>query len=488
MGEIASAAEQNASRRAAPPLLYMLIAVVALATAASGPYATNLPAVAISVGAYCLLPIILPSARLRRSHLVGPANWGLLYFGLTLIVMPVVVIWSGPRPGALRLLPSDLYINLALLLNTLAFIAFAIGLSIPARARTLLPHPILPVFDIGVVYCMLGFVGMLLAFGSVSGILDYFGNPAAALLARESEPTTIGAAAATFLRPFLMVGPVLVWSWWARDHGGTAPAVARWVRTGVVILVITLAGATFSFNRAAVLTPIIALIAMYSRTIRRISAPFLIGMGCVALSAALAAGTFRSSNVDAGDALADPAIRDALARAVDPVEQLQIYGGAPQFLGFLLEANDFSDTNYWGRTLLASALLPVPILGKPLRDQSGVVLFNRLIYGDGSVVDQVIPFQGELFLNFHIPGVVVAFVLLGMAMRRLEIRIDSSRDPVEQYAVMYIAIWLCFLILGSLASVSQIFVYFCWPIYVYAVLRWASSARAQHRGTLLAPT
>ncbi len=42
---------------------------------------------------------------------------------------------------------------------------------------------------------------------------------------------------------------------------------------------------------------------------------------------------------------------------------------------------------------------------------------------------------------------------------------------------MYFAVWILFTILGSLSAVSQIFIYFCWPIYGYFALSFLLARR-----------
>ena len=130
-----------------------------------------------------------------------------------------------------------------------------------------------------------------------------------------------------------------------------------------------------------------------------------------------------------------------------------------------------------GRMLLASLVYPVPVLGKAFRDESGVRLYNRMIYGDSGILDQIVPFQGELFLTFHVPGVVAGFAVLGMILARLQGAFERSRSGFWSYACQYTATWMAFLIQGSLAALSQIFVFFFWPIYVFVIVRRIATGR-----------
>jgi hypothetical protein len=123
-------------------------------------------------------------------------------------------------------------------------------------------------------------------------------------------------------------------------------------------------------------------------------------------------------------------------------------------------------------------MLPVPTLGAPFRRNSGVVLFNRLIYGDQPVGDQIVPFQGELFLDFAYFGVVAGFGLFGLVLARVQSAFVAAADAFAAFAWQYAATWLGFLVIGSLAVVSQIAIYFSWPLLVFAWLRKRPSAAA----------
>jgi hypothetical protein len=100
------------------------------------------------------------------------------------------------------------------------------------------------------------------------------------------------------------------------------------------------------------------------------------------------------------------------------------------------------------------------------------VIFNRLIYGpDSNRADQVTPFEGELFLDFTVPGVLIGYALIGVAIAKVQRRFEGARDAFESYAWQYGAIWIGFLAVGSLAVFTQIALYFFWPVLAYALLR-----------------
>ena len=69
-----------------------------------------------------------------------------------------------------------------------------------------------------------------------------------------------------------------------------------------------------------------------------------------------------------------------------------------------------------------------PILGKPFRKNSGTAIYNRLIYGMLDAQDQIAPFQGEAFLDFHLAGVLVGFSVLGWIAFELQSAFTLSRS------------------------------------------------------------
>ena len=117
-------------------------------------------------------------------------------------------------------------------------------------------------------------------------------------------------------------------------------------------------------------------------------------------------------------------------------------------------------------------MLPVPVLGESFRPTSGVMLYNEMIYGKNSFRDQIIPFQGELFLNFHIPAIAAGYWLLGLVTAGLERAFKKAKTSLDIYVVLYVSYWVLFMIQSNPAIVSQIFVYFLWPIYLYLVSRF----------------
>jgi hypothetical protein len=181
--------------------------------------------------------------------------------------------------------------------------------------------------------------------------------------------------------------------------------------------------------------------------------------------------TVRNAGAPFSKVLTDASTREAVLRQVNLSDEIQIYTVAPQALGYLLDGTDFGRHPRYGKTLVSSAMYPVPVLGGPFRSSSGTVVYNRLVYGRSGNLDQVVPFQGELFLDFTFPGVLVAYLGLGFLVARVQRSFERSRTAFNAFAFQYSAVWLGFLVIGSLAVVSQVVIYFFGPVAAYAALR-----------------
>jgi hypothetical protein len=420
-----------------------------------------LPVGPIGIGLYVALAPLIMTTCCADGPWLRPITWTVFTFGIVLVIVPTFSVTFGFSAGVLPFLPSDAYLNIASLLQSLAFGAFAFAtLRAPGRAVPLrVPHHL--TVRVAVIFTLLGAAGLWLAFGTVATVIDYFRNPAAFLLQRDSdESQSPGALLANILRPFLIVGAVAWWSVWMHARGEAASRLERWGSACLMAVVIIFVGATFNLNRNSIVVPLVAFAATYAWTRGRLPILAALPVGGLGMVAVFLLGLLR------GALAPDLVGMDALLTATDAVGTAQVYGGGAQYLGFLLESSAFEGSLFLGRTLWSSLLFPVPVIGKAWRESSGVTLYNQYIYGDTSVADQIIPFVGELFINFHVIGVVAGFYLLGRAVLLLDRSLAGAEDPLSRYLYMYLGVWCSFLILGSVASVSQILVYFCWPLYL----------------------
>jgi hypothetical protein len=437
------------------------------------------PAAIASIMTFALVPIFIPAARIDTRRLVSPRNWALFAFGVTLLAMPILIQSYGPVQNVLPVLPGPDSINAAFLIMSASYIAFAIGLLLATRvplvqrveSRMVLTTSTFGTNPLVIMLLMaLGTVGFVLRFGSAASVLDYLRFGPTALPG--SPPTditgsaTVGGAASSFLLPCLGIGCAMLWCRLIEERRGQNRWTGlRLVMLGATSVLILFSFSLFSYNRGAIVVPIVALAAAFSQHVRRIRLTLLLSGATTLFVAMLWLGSLRTAYYQA-----DPyAITQTSLASVDPNKEIQVYGSGPQFLGYMIEISQIDGRLYMGGTLLPSVLYPVPVIGRPYRPFSGPVLYNYAVYGFYGVVDQIVPFDGELYWNFRLPGVIAGFVLIGIVIGALHRRFVASMSPWAAFVVMYAAIWTTFLIVGSLSVVAQIALYFGWPLISLAI-------------------
>jgi hypothetical protein len=443
------------------------------------PQRARFPAAIAAIVAFGLVPLLLPAARLRTDKPVCPQNWITLLFFFQLVVNPLLLAFSGPYLNTLPLLPPDQGINIALLIAVTAFSSYAVGLQLAARrSSAVTPAPPRETsqwterpWRVSAVYFALGLLGLFIAFRTPHNLISYFrsasGHVGALNQAGQTGPSKV---ASVTLRAFLGFAVIVPFCAWVDNR----PRLGRWALTSVAsatALLVVAFDATFSYNRAAFVAPVIALVgALGARRVRlRLSLVLLTGL--VALAILTGFRAYRNSTYTLGQIVTSAKARSSLISHVSLSREIQIYTNAPQYLAYLLDRTGYGSTPRYGRTVISSAMYPVPALGAPFRPDSGVAIFNHLIYGPASTdIDQVIPFQGELFLDFTYGGVVVGFLVLGLLVARLQRAFERSRSSLEAFTWQYAGIWVGFLVVGSIAVVSQTALYFFWPVLILGVM------------------
>jgi len=463
---------QQADRRIDSKQARIVLLCAALGMVLLFPWKQPLPAAAVSVFVFGFVQILFPHCRPVADRPLCPWNWALLLFGFKLVMLPAAEVIGGVEIGELPHLPSMRSINAALLLESLAYICFAATYNeLQARRRMdAISNPLrwyVPGW-LMVGYFIVGMAGVWLFFGSLDVLVAYFRNPAEYMLGQINEaPARAGPiAVSTFLRPFLGFSLVLLVCRLLDRPYGISKFV--WGLSAAALIVLTAVSfSIFSYNRAAFVAPVLALCAAALSRLRTQTWK-ITGAGVGVLGLLLAMTTiFRSTHGQTDFASSGGEWRTA-ASELELSSLVQIYGNGPQFLGFLLEETDGSELQ-WGQGLVAGILSPVPILGKGFRSSSGTALYNEL-FNRGDSEDQVISFAGELFLNFHVPGVVLGFALLGALLSCLQNTFLRATSALPVYVIQLTAIWLLFLAVGSVSVVSQIAIYFYGPIYLYLCL------------------
>lgn len=436
----------------------------------------------------------IPRCRPRLKPLLCPWNWALFVFALQLIAMPLLITLGGPVSAVLPSLPSATAINLAMVLNCLVFLTVC-GVYNHLSKVMSEPTARLDIMQTGwtagrspsprwiAMAAGLGVLGLILSFGNFGTILDYFNDPSFYRDYLLDASSTWSGLAALLLKPFLGFAIIAAWCRWMDFHSERS---SRWRRVLITILAVMgtiVSFASFGYNRGAFAVPLVAIAGIVLAKADRFSKAIMVTVGLLILALMPAYAVYRSGTSVGEDLLAQNDLPQTLMDNIDISDTVQMYGAAPQYLGFLLERSHWGRDASWGATTISSILSPVPVLGKYFRQQSGFAVYNRMIYGTDAIADQNPSFAGETFLDFHIVGVVIGYAIFGWVIFRLQRAFDRARSSIELYIWQYLAIWICFVIFGGIEVPSQILIYACGPIYLF----WISGVRARRQLWLAQP-
>ena len=472
-------------------LAALTVGLAALVLYAASPNRDRFFASLAAILCFASAPAFFPSVRAQLDTPVCPLNWVLLVFFFQLVIDPLMVCYSGPFVNTLPVLPSNDAVNASLLVSLVAWAAFVAGSEVALRWEPVTPRFVRALLSrsrpqvapnrIALVFALIGVVGLGLAFHSPGALLDYF-HRAGSHVGVENNAGNSGLvqSASVLLRPFLAFALIIPWCGWIDRRRPDQRLV--W-RTLAIMALVLLASATYSYNRAAAVTPLVAMGAVYGLRVLRLRFWVLLVGAVLALGLLTAARAYRNTNFTISQLITSSSARQAVLANVDLNHEIQIYTSAPQFLGYLLEHTGWGNDPHYGRTLVSSAMFPVPRLGAPFRATSGVAIYNHLIYGQqSSDTDQVVPFQGELFMDFTFPGVVAGYLCLALGLRRLQRGFERSASAFAAFAWQYGAIWVGFLVIGSLAVFSQVAIYFFWPLVVFSLLKPRTAAEPSVSG------
>ncbi|MGE2714600.1 O-antigen polymerase [Mycolicibacterium litorale] len=463
---------------ARPPLVSPAVVVVCVAAILwavalqEGGAAARYPAVPVALATFLAIQLLVPRARWNRDRGLGPGNVAGLLFALQLVVISTLLVTSVPFPGTLGSIPADQYVNTALMLQALGYVCYAVGYvawTKPVSPKPLLLEPGLTRV-IGTSFIVIGTVGLALQFQSVSALVAYFSGQGDM---SDPSPATLSSAAAQFFRPFLAYGVIILWA--ARIARRRPGGRMRPLEVGLVVLALA-ASATYHYNRAAVVIPLLALVTAYSLFGRRQSPTRIMAFLAILAVIGFLFGQYRNFYSGTEGGAINPANAGLDRPEATFTDNLQVYGNGPQFWATIVQEVDRSGTRH-GDTLLGSALFTVPVLGKPFRDGSGPTVYNELIYGEPDISDQILGLGPELYWNFGLPGIVVGYFLLGFAVRRFDDRVEAAPDPLAAFSWSYCGTWVALLVINSIAVLSQIVIYFFWPVFI--MLFFAYLARSQ---------
>jgi hypothetical protein len=434
------------------------------------------PAIPVAQLTFLVVQLAFPQLRWSRDHVLGPANLAFVLFGLQLVVIPTIISTGGLYQGQLTSAPADTYVNLAILLQAAGYVSYALGTFLATRARPprswLDGDPLL----VPLAWCLvaIGLIGIVLRFPSLATVVNYFSGRGDVF---DVSSASLPDAAGTFLRPFASYGLIVLWCVrLSRRRRGQRLSI--WVDLALILGALAVS-ATFNYNRAAVVVPVIALVATYSLHARRLRAATIAVMGLLVLVLALQFGNYRMDYVGTLGGSVTREQANLTSGQPSPGELVQLYGNGPQFWAVIISDADRRQF-LLGKTIVGSVMLPVPILGKPFRSSSGPAEYNELVYGQSGVADQILAAGAELYWNFGVAGVAAGYLLIGWVVRRMDERSKVTSDPLETYTFCLMGIWIVLALINSISVLAQILVYFLWPAYLTMLVRRRSApARLQ---------
>jgi hypothetical protein len=450
----------------------LALPLLAITAVMASPPERRLWSVLVVAPVMALLQWLIPKCRFRTDHYFSPINLALLLLSVKVFIAPILAMVVGVTNNLFVRVPSRESMEGAVAIDLIAYVALCLGLAftpahLAAKGRSWIFQALstTPGPTIAVVFAALGLTGFFIAFGSPGRIAEYFLEPAAVTdLAHEYEGNWSGLLG-TVLRPCLAFALV---AWWARsvDKSGGNGSSWRPMLTGAVAAVgITLANMTFGFNRAAFVFPVVAMAAVYSARVRRISPLVTAAALMILVPLLFALGNYRAKLM--APPTAPSGVEASLQEATDEV---QAYAGGPPLVAIFLDDAKWGAHPYGGSTLVASLLSPVPILGKGFRDSNGSAFYNRALYGMPGFEDQIIPLSAELFVNFHALGVLAGFFILGQVLGRGHLWFAAAGSSFGAFAIQYVLMWCATLAVWSLSVFSQIAIYFLGPIYLYCAV------------------
>jgi hypothetical protein len=461
--------------RIAPVIAVACVAMIlwAVALQRAGD-AGRFPAVPISFATFVAVQVLVPRVRWNSDRVLGPGNIAGMLFFLQLVVIPTLLVVSGPFPGTLGFLPDDRFVNTAMMLQAAAYASYAGGYvawTKPVRPRRLLLEPGLTT-GIAFFFIAIGALGLAIAFPSVGSLVAYFSGQGNVF---DAGPTTLSGAASQFLRPFLAYGVIMLWA--ARIARRRPGAGLQPLELGLIVVAIG-ASAIYDYNRASAVVPLLALITAYSCFARRQSPARIVAILAILAAVGFMFGSYRDSYTGTHGGAINPADAGLDHPAASFGDNVQNYGNGPQFWAVVVQEVDRNGFRH-GESVVSSALYPVPVLGKAFRNVSGPTDYNELVYGKPDIIDQILGFGAELYWNFGIPGIVVGYFLLGFAIRRFDDRVAAAPDPLAAYSWSYCGTWVALLVINSISILAQIVTYFFWPVFATLFVAYLARSRTK---------
>lgn len=255
------------------------------------PFKFEYPATVLCIIVFVFVHLIWPECRFKTDSPLCPLNIAQMLFWAQVLVFPTIGLLSAYSRGSLPWLPSNLAINISLLINVIAYPSFAgsyhyasrrMEKPLPTRAGHKLKkayYPFKPMTIIAFVYLCIGILGFYLFFESFNEYIYYILYPTYVFTLLNNISGTFRNGASNFLRAFLGIGVIIFWSIWLDAKKSTTNWPFKALLTVFISPLIIFINISYSYNRGAVFSPIIAMVAAFSLRVRRLSVRFVLISG-----------------------------------------------------------------------------------------------------------------------------------------------------------------------------------------------------------------
>lgn len=444
-----------------------IVAVVTtVALVVGGPAASLTPPILIES------LLVLVAVEVRR-RVAARAIGGLLV--ITIVetlrgcIVPLLVQLLGQDQPEFRRLGSVDDAVLVLFVANVFFAAVLVGYLALARLRS--THEIqrpqrIPsertVMRTGQLAIVLGILGLLLRFPSVNALVELFGSGGSA-----GSSDGVLAFAGAALRPLLPLGLAVVL--FLRRRSGARIVAPLAIALGLAVV---LALGTYGLNRSAFIFPATAFIlAAIAFSGTRPSTRVVAATATVGVAGFFAVGAIRQFFTDGSVAQATGGgpVHEAL-------QTVLIYGQSPLQSAPVFDAQ--ARYHYWDLSSLINSLVsPIPGVPEWIRDASGPAYYNRVLYGDWTPRDQIIPSWLESYLSAGWFGPIVLGFVAAVALYFLDRRLTTASSIVSSYAFALTIVWVAQLSINSLSTVGQGLIYFCATPAALAAGLWVAHRR-----------
>jgi hypothetical protein len=435
----------------------------------------------VSLVSFFLGQLLVKGGRFDTTHLISPKNMALFLLFGALVISPISALYSGLIRGKLPVMPGPVELNIAVIIYNASYWALLGGFAIAERhaPRSWPAAPVIcsekrqKLLLLGA--CLCGFFGIYLRFGSIGGMLAFYSETSN--LSTIHKDLSLTQTVGQLLRPCAYFGMLALWANWVSLTGRERARVRTVVLSAIWLLAVIVAN--LSFNRGSLVLAVFGMVAIYSAIVRHVRWWVLLAGGTVLWAALVILGEVRASQAAATEAYASISIKDELLIENKFVYQAQIYLSGPQFLGFVVREIGLTGPYRLGGTFVASLVAPIPFFGAPVREHTGMSIFNDLVYGRSSlVVDQIFPSQGEVLLNFGVFGILPFYFAIGVGVAFIHCRFVAAvrfRMGAVALAWLFIGYWFSMSVIGCVAVVSQFFIYNAPPLIAFLVINRCSS-------------